>query len=454
MSKPAINEHAHLREQFLSSITLLGRECDRVSPENGFSVGRVRSPVIEMSPQRFYEFEKVVSLAQNLIVECESIFGPASAFRDFLSEHELNYGTILAERQYFTKIVCFALQFEGEHYTSACRWIQPWFEGMNRSENASSVESTKKFTVQVGAKFGERADRRRPIFFEGNVFRNAFTHGINYHGDIQENLKLVINECASSEDKSSLWVERMKNTQAFDPDGFRVLSELISELLIASGILGLGKLRDFMLRNATPDGDECSKRLHNVVRDILYAGNAENSDIEIQVLAILTNEQYCQNVLVDDLLDAITTETTYYRENENNFTFTHMDKATAQLSKVFSNFRLAESDLAKISMRMAAGFTRGRVGDFRSLSVAEQLREVMAEFDKRTTPFENVQLLQFSILSAALKGMPRKTLSAVAALSSDTAKMTLYKIIGAAEFLRGMKDSKALDSVLGHDLGL
>lgn len=444
------------RAQLLKQIFKLGRDSQMFN-EHIINDVFVATQMDEHAKRSaLLSFEELASLSQNLILQAKRLFASIPEMVHYFEKNSRPGSNIESCMELFSAVSAFALQLESPEYTEVSHWLGPWFKddddgriGFVRDDRRFRLYETAHLAVKLQQFFGSAMHGKTPEMFVDGQYRGIRVQNRLFSLTMHNHLLKVIGESRESEKLSRYWVSKLKEVESNDPDGWPILKSELTSKLLTYDLEGLDGLRLQTLGYTRPEGGECSNRVDELVRNIVFG--QLNANIKSQVRVISSNKLYRQEALVDDLIEVLDDFHRHYRQNDGGDTFTGGEASMQLMTELFREFKLTPEELSIIALRSAASFNRGAGKDLQQKPLQEQFKATMDRF--RDQHVMNAGELNYVVLCAVIKNLPKKILSRLASYSDDD-RASIYKITGSAQFLAGIKDSKMIDDLMGTDLGL
>lgn len=434
------------QRDFSNQLRPLASECS----ELGRQWGRYNTPLTSD------EFKIVSSRFKHVAARCQSLLEQASEmFGDFMT---LN---AWAEKHSHKEdldefVIPYALCLESENLTRLSHWMGDDLEALREKEDMSAINNTRRLSTNIpfkGTALSHESAPIEPKLLHKGQFRHAALHKRTFLSGVESCIQMIIDDSRGNVPESAKWINLIHETTSAAPSTGMLIEKLLKEKLMSAPTEGLEALRHFALGNHKPSGSECSGRARRLFDEVVYSEVLGANAIAIQLSSIRLNPQYVEHVMFDDLIDTIGSRCDHYDSNERGDTYDEGTGGARKLTDLFKLLDLSDQQLCTIAMHICAGFNRGHIMDMSNQSLIDQLSSVLnsKSFVQATcNPEEN---LRHAVLAAVLRSLPIEVVRE-ASQTSDSCRVSTYKLTGNEAFLKGLQDRKLADSLISADLGL
>lgn len=353
-------------------------------------------------------------------------------------------------------VIPYALCLESENLTRISHWMGDDLEALRDKGDMSAINNTRRLSLNFPFKGAASAYESAPIepkFLHNGHFRHGALHKRAFLKGMDNCIQRIIDDSRGGVLESAKWINLIHETTSKAPSTAILLEKELKEKLMSTPTEGLETLRHFALGNHKPSGSECSGRARRLFDEVVYSEALGANAIATQLSSIRLNPQYVEHVMFEDLIDTIGSRCDHYDSNERGDTYDEGTGGARKLTDLFKLLALSDQQLCTIAMHICAGFNRGHIMDMSNQSLINQLSSVLnsKSFVQATcNPEEN---LRHAVLAAVLRSLPIEVVRE-ASQTSDSCRVSIYKLTGNEAFLKGLQDRKLADSLISADLGL
>ncbi|MBD8089073.1 hypothetical protein IFT48_03695 [Pseudomonas fluorescens] len=353
------------------------------------------------------------------------------------------------------EVIRYAMTLESAHLTTLGWWMSPVLKDtFEIDSDGALVNKIRSLFHQLCNSFSGLEDEkyREPAFYINGQFREGFLHSTIFSRKVNQAIVNVIDECLNDPAATRQWIEKIHSAYVDDPVTGQVIKDTLRQRLMDEPMEGLDGVRDYVLGQVMPKGEECSARCLNVFNRIASTKRSLDLMPDIQVMKL--NERYVKNAFAGELIGHFQTAQRVAMES-----YVTTEQAPENppnlknLTQLYSQMSLDVDALCNIAMAASAEFTLGKMDDYQDEAPADRIKAVMRQMQQSWPEGFNPCWPAQAAMGSVLMTLPASIVAQVAQ-DDDYNRIMIYTLTGNSAHLSNMKDGRHLDAIMGADLGL
>lgn len=396
-----------------------------------------------IAPADFEKLAVISEQAQTLLLRYKEMYGSLAGLREHL--YELNFGmlacagyALLCETPMLGQVI------EYLHNDLAPRDLEHVKNGFKTGDFQPMLKANYRFLPPFPLEY----------IRSGGSAAYQFFYDFNQNRASRIILEKIKNRELSVSELQPL-IDLLSETDQEKPTTWEIAQAGLEDYLIEASHQPYLELREHIFGTTDASVTECSRRLNNVLSQILNGPRfrADECSMRENAQIIRSNELYARFSLIMDIKDSIH-DVTHYDYNPQDGDSTEGLACSKMLSEFILDLGLSDVDIsALIFMEVEqdrAGEAYGKAlanpasGGFR---VVELLVPHIHDI-KRAVNTKSKYHIPLGLLNAMSEGVLAKV------MDTDDAKILMHGLKGDRAYLNGIKDRSRLDDLLGADLGL
>ncbi|AXH59829.1 hypothetical protein [Pseudomonas amygdali] len=435
---------SHQHQSLMADIQALGSGfiTNRVSVSDTY-LGCAGASKQGISPADFDKLRVISEQAQTLLLRYKEMYGSLAGLREHL--YELKFGmlacagyALLCETPMLGQVI------EYLYNDLSPRDLQHVKNGFKTGDFEPMLKANSGFLPPFPLEYIRSGGNAAYQFFY-DFGRNRAARMI---------LEKIKNEELSVSELHPI-IDLLSENDPEKPTAWEIALSGLEDYLIEASFEPYLELRQHIFGTADASVTECSRRLNNVLAQILNGPSfrAEDCSMTENAQIIRSNELYARFSLIMDIKDSIH-DVTHYDYNPQDGDSTAGLACSKLLSEFIKDLGLSDVD---ISALIFMEVEQDRAGEAYGKALANpasggfRVVELLAPHTHDIKHAVNTKS-KFHIPLGLLNAMSDGVLAEV--METDDAKILMHGLKGDRAYLNGIKDRARLDDVLGADLGL
>lgn len=419
-----------------------GLITSRVSISNA-ALGSAGASKQGLSPADFEKLAVISEQAQTLLLRYKEMYGSLGGLREHL--YELNFGMLACAG--------YALLCETPMLGQVIEYLYNDLSPRDLAHVKNGFK-TGDYEPMLKANSGFLPPFPLEYIRSGGSAAYQFFYDFGRNRPARMILEKIKNRELSVGELQPL-VDLLSETDPEKPTAWEIAHSGLEDYLIEASFEPYLELREHIFGTTAASVKECSRRLNNVLAQILNGPSfrADECSMSENAQIIRSNELYAKFSLVMDIKDSIH-DVTHYDYNPQDGDSTEGLECSKLLSEFIRDLGLSDVD---ISALIFMEVDQDRAGEAYDKALSNPASGGFRVVELLTPQTHDIKYAvntksKFHIPLGLLNAMSEGVLAQV--MDTDNAKILMHGLKGDRAYLNGIKDRARLDGLLGADLGL
>ena len=347
--------------------------------------------------------------------------------------------------------------YSEDQYTAVSNWVCAALEsipGQTRDNRPDEIVRLGKLLQKISGLYGDfvARDKLYPRFFDGAHFRSHYLFATCFPQRMKDQARLIGEESLGSDTRLTQWMSALNEYRKQNLRGFLALQALMRNDLANFSYKDSKPLRGYLMRSLVPSDNECADRASKILHALGRGESCRPGNVESMLETISVNQDFYKNTFPDHVLMSVSDLTTVDPAATETKTIDVV--ALNQLCSLISKAGITTHQMLSIALTNIAGIDQSVVSSVRELPDTQKAVIIMQAYQSAAqTHFTPSESEHDALLYLLLKDAPHKVVEAAATVNDSSATIA-YLITGDGALLKGLKDSRHGDHLLGVDLGL